>query len=402
MNKNGFKKALSLLIFIGVFICAGFAIHASSVVVEDIVELQTVINMIPSDQYGGAFIDKTGQTIINVKHGTDVSKISKIRLSGTMSSVQFNYVKYSLSELEAMKMALEPYMVAYNIASLDANEVSNTIDVELYTENDALLLLLADLAIVDQNIVNITTLNPDTVIQATYATAPPSEYPEEFLACYETNEGTAEQRATSTYTIYPGMIISFVNSATDQMFCTAGPRISSTQFHSVGHAMTGPYMIPDVYHMGVKIGSAASKVLGQNGDRCTITVSNLGRLPATNCFSVGTGRYSISTNYVVGSTVELFGGVSGITSGTVLQKNMTLNVIIDDNGTPTDLSDDVTAVIGGLSKGNYPCKRGDSGGGVFSSNAQNDTSAKCYGIQSAGEFRGTSEVSTNSYFSPIT
>lgn len=119
--------------------------------------LSSVIREIPADIFAGAYIDSSGGVIVNLARGNNAGTGAELNLAA-LDNVTVNWVTYSLNELEAMKTALEPYMEEYGIATLDANEVTNSIDIELFEENERIRVLISSLDAIDSDIVNITVL----------------------------------------------------------------------------------------------------------------------------------------------------------------------------------------------------------------------------------------------------
>ena len=192
--------------------------------------------------------------------------------------------------------------------------------------------------------------------------------------------------------IIPGMNIAVSNSGMAGVGCaygTAGPRYNDGLFFSAGHLVTGQVSSPKVLPVSLtEIGRVTSYVLGSSGDRSTILVTNSSfSLPTSNSLGVNGGMYTHTYTSVMGARVEMWGAYSGISTGRVLATNQVLTV----NG----------ITVNNLTKTDYSCQQGDSGAAVFSLNAAYDPYAKCYGIQSIGEFYEDSTVSTYSYYSPI-
>lgn len=133
----------------------------------------------------------------------------------------------------------------------------------------------------------------------------------------------------------------------------------------------------------------SSAVFGSNGDKSTITISPIAQsfdLPSTNKFMIGSGTYTYTSNYSVGTAIEMHGAFSGISSGVIQDVNESIYI------------DEYDVTVRNLARASYTCQHGDSGAGIFSPNAFNVT-GYCYGIQSIGAFVGDSEVSSYSYFS---
>ena len=378
------KKVLTLILSLS-FLLSTVVFAASPTDNGDNIEqIVSIVTKIPQEEFGGIYIDENGEIVVNLTQDTSTRRSATI---STMlpATVKIERVKYSLYELEAMKTALEPYMLEYNIATLDANEVTNTVDVQLSENNESIFNLIDSLKVIDPSVVNVTVMDSDVHLSLTVADTPPENYPEEFAAMY--NRGESSKLSVLDVTIYPGMVIAFHNISIG--YGTAGPRSTSTAFYSAGHCIDGFNYEPDVYDStdSRQIGQVISREFGSSGDRCLIRTTKYGKLPSENKFILGSGRYTISSMGIVGTAVEMWGGYSGITSGSVIATNQTVTV----SGT----------TVKGLTYASYTCEHGDSGAGIFSANASSDTSAKCYGIQSIGVFQGSSPVSIASYFSPI-
>lgn len=118
---------------------------------------------IPDALFGGMYFSGDGDLVINL---TDInnSAINEELIAQAPFKVSFCEVKHPLSELEAMKDALVPYMVEYNIAMLDANDVTNMLDVVLYEcskRNVRIENLIDQISIVDPDVVNILYTKKD-------------------------------------------------------------------------------------------------------------------------------------------------------------------------------------------------------------------------------------------------
>lgn len=288
-----------------------------------------------------------------------------------------------------MKDSIEPYMTQYHIVTLDANEAEGTIDVQVSQNYEGLADILCELCDIDPDIVRITISEAN--LEYTFASAPAEAVPAEYIEYFGLNDSSPNSRMAVT--IFPGLNIAVNNSGFVNIgysYGTAGPRYSSTQFFSAGHLITGSVSRPKVLAAlsSDEIGQVNSYVLGSSGDRSTISVTNSNFvLPTSNSLGVNGGRYTHTYLSPMGASVEMWGAYSGITTGTVLATNQTVTV-----GSTT---------VRNLTKTNYICRHGDSGAAVFSSNAVSDPYAKCYGIQSIGDFSQNPEIAYISYYSPI-
>ena len=154
---------------------------------------------IPEAAFGGMYYNESGQLVVNVKENSAVD--IAVPFSG---DVVVETVQYSLAELEAMKDCFEPYMQEYHIATLDADEVNNTVVIEVTQEDGGIYTLIESLDGVDAAIVEVEVLPEGQVIESTVKYCDEielGEIPEEFADLYE-NAGRA-----AAVTIYPGMKI---------------------------------------------------------------------------------------------------------------------------------------------------------------------------------------------------
>jgi len=336
---------------------------------------------IPETAFGGMYYNEAGQLVVNIKEDSAVS--IAVPLS---DDVVVKTVQYSLAELEAMKDCFEPYMQEYHIVTLDADEVNNTVAIEVTQDDESIYALIESLEDIDPSIVTVTVLSSDFVIENTVVHCDEieiGEVPDEFAGMYEEN---SERAVGSSVTIYPGMKI-YVKKSTGYNELTAGPRYNSTTFCTAGHGV-GDIGRPTVYSATyTEIGTVSSYTFGSSGDHCFVGVGGSGVLPSSNTLYAQTGRYTISPSGLVGNSVEMWGGNSGITSGKITATNLTANV----SGT----------TVKGLSSASYTCQGGDSGAAVFSAGVATDSAGLCYGIQSAGSNKGSNGVYQTSYFSPL-
>lgn len=153
---------------------------------------------IPENAYGGEYIDEAGNLVIHIKDGASIPPITGV---GAISreKIKIRTVEYSLAELETMKEALVPYMLDYDIASLDANEVTTTIDFELWNERDDLYSLIERMGVIDMDIVRITVLE-DVSIEFTVAEYPSAQISEAFLVSTSDVHGDAIEQSQSRVT----------------------------------------------------------------------------------------------------------------------------------------------------------------------------------------------------------
>lgn len=185
---------------------------------------------IPEDAFGGMYYNEEGQLVVNIKENSAVSVA--VPRSG---DVVIEAVRYSLAELEAMKDCFEPYMQEYHIVTLDADEVNNTVVIEVTQDDESIYTLVESLEDVDSSIVTVTVLPSDFVIENTVVHCDKieiGEIPVEFAWMYE----KSERAVKSSTIIYPGMKI-YVEKSTGYNQLTAGPRYNSAVFCTAGHGI---------------------------------------------------------------------------------------------------------------------------------------------------------------------
>ena len=130
-----------------------------------------IYNEIPTEKFGGMYWETDGEILhVNV---TDESEI-KLGEDGevrTHSGIKIYYhlVEKSLAELEAAHEALIPFMKEYGIATLDADDVNNTVNIELYYDHPTSIEEVEALAaqFIDLEYVNITIFPEGTKIVLT-------------------------------------------------------------------------------------------------------------------------------------------------------------------------------------------------------------------------------------------
>ena len=89
-------------------------------------------DQVDNSSYGGIYYDENGVLVVNIVRANydEFSAVPTTFSDGT--SVEYRVVEYSLQELETVKDTLAGYMNQYRIAMLDANEMTNQVDVALF------------------------------------------------------------------------------------------------------------------------------------------------------------------------------------------------------------------------------------------------------------------------------
>ena len=89
----------------------------------------------PDDAFGGIYLD--GDTVVvNITCSEESARARAEGKLGEGVRIEYRAVKYPLGVLENVKDLLTQHMGEYRIAALDANEVTNRVDVSLYDYND--------------------------------------------------------------------------------------------------------------------------------------------------------------------------------------------------------------------------------------------------------------------------
>lgn len=133
----------------------------------------TIVALVPPENFAGVYLDDGGQLVVRMKAGSTFDLAAALG-EEAFALVDVQETSYALWELEAMKSALEPYMLEYGIATLDANEVTNTVDVELWPESQGVDALLSELPAIDPNAVRVRVLDEGASFQFPVAYAPPA------------------------------------------------------------------------------------------------------------------------------------------------------------------------------------------------------------------------------------
>lgn len=335
-----------------------------------------VCKTIPEDIFGGVYLDENQNIIVNItEENKELIECVQSRFNG--EKIIFKKVELSLAYLEEVHAKLNNYMKEYNIAGIDANEVTNKIDIELYKDMPEIYDFLADFISIKH--VNISVIPEGR--KYSFCVKKCDDSKEEKTLSAESSQMAA------TMVLYPGLTIN-----KDGYEYTVGPKYSATTFKTSGHASrygSGTSFYMTVSGIRRKVGTTQSYSLGFGGDHMTVSVNSMYfSLPSTNRFAAGSGTYSITSTHPTGTNIEMHGGKSGVSQGKITGTNQ--SVYIQDLG----------ITIFNLGRASYTSQGGDSGAGVFSANAINVT-GYCYGIQSIGVFDNNSQISTYSYFSYI-
>lgn len=118
-------------------------------------EIENIKNSFSSTSFGGIYIENNNTVVVNLVEN-EFNRLSSSTEERNGIQIIYKPVKFSLAELESVKSKLEPFMVEYKIATIDANEVTNKIDIQLYEENPKIELLASKY--IDLKYTNISIL----------------------------------------------------------------------------------------------------------------------------------------------------------------------------------------------------------------------------------------------------
>ncbi len=370
-------KRLVCFLFVTVLLASMVSISAEATLeacsfddsngVNDVID--SINENFQANEFGGIYYD--GDTlIINIVESENFLRRNMLmkEISSTVD-VEYRMVKYSIQELEETKEFLTPVMNDFNISVLDANEITNQVDVFLKEYNEETIRNIE--AYTASNCYNIEYLNfiddgEETIVSTVAYEKPLSTFNIE-------NIMPAEEKNSARTRYFSGAQIRIGNG-----YYTLGPALSSSKAYSAGHGFQGSASVYD--SSGMLIGSARSYYGGASGDWSSVSIYSADYYPV-----VGRG------DPIAGNRVYMLGATSGETSGSITKTNISIS------------ANAPYAPLTGMCAGNYRCDMGDSGGGIFSRSIVdlvNSSSGVTYGIQSAGRFSG-GVWAGESYFTPI-
>lgn len=121
--------------------------------------------LLSDDNFGGLYYNDEGNLVVNVVDTNNIPKTLSEDESIT-NNVTFQEVSYSLAALEAVCDSLVPHMDTLKIMALDANDVTNKVDVclsDFSDQNKAQILALIDTELVSRDAINFID-DSDTII----------------------------------------------------------------------------------------------------------------------------------------------------------------------------------------------------------------------------------------------
>lgn len=321
--------------------------------------------------FGGLYYDED-VLVINIVDSAETSQVSLAanQIDNLSANVRYNVVKYSLYSLEAVKDYLTPFMRTYDIAILDANELTNQVDICLRTYDEDSISAIRELVLAEYDTDAFIHFAPyrSGSIESTVGTVDDPGY-------FNARNSDTDSAARSVH--YPAGSQIIIN---DGLY-TLGPTLSNSRTYTAGHGYT---CSATVYLRGfgtpnLSIGSVTSHYGGSTGDWGSTTVS-------------GSPAVSKATP-VLGNRIYMWGGISGVTSGSITRTNITIAEGVSAPFAP----------LTGMCEGSYSCAKGDSGAGLFSVSPENiSTGTVTYGIQSMALFDSNGTWAGASYFTPIT
>lgn len=373
-TKKFFVFALVITLLLSL-LCISATASSYDLFTDSTDDVTSIVNSIYSnftaDELGGIYYD--GDTlVINVVASTDFwepgSSVQKINSNIDM---EYRMVKYSLQELEDVKDFLTPSMNDFEISILDANEVTNQVDIYLKNYNKETIKEIK--AYVAENHYDVEFLNfidnGNKVLISTVANR------DSLSAPNNSNDAASDEAGTARTRYLSGAKIVIGNSA-----YTLGPALSSSKAYSAGHGFQGSKNIYDT--TGMLIGSATSHYGGSEGDWSSVNIYGADYYPV-----VGRGTP------ISGTRIYMMGAVSGETTGRIDKTNVSV------------AANAPYATLTGMCSGTYRCDHGDSGAGIFSQSIRdliNSSDGVTYGIQSSALFYSdTNEWAGESFFTPI-
>lgn len=314
---------------------------------------------ISEENFGGIYYDND-QLVVNITDFdllTDSHSLSS--QSATYMNAEFKVVKNSLQDLELVKDFLTQYMNKYSINIVDANEITNQVDILLSDYTDTIIneiQVLVEKFFPGTDFLNFVD-DSNHKIQSTVAYEQPTEY-------YSIDPHIVDFPAS------PGISIKIGNG-----YYTLGPTTSSSTAFSAGHGFQNSQTVYlDTMPVPINIGTAQSYYGGKNKDWSSITGNS----------SVSFQNNTSSTPSIVGASITMWGSVSGKTTGKITRTNVSVAAISP------------YATLTGMCEGDYSCALGDSGAGIFNSNI-----SKHYGVQSSALFDKNNVWAGKSYFTPL-
>lgn len=325
--------------------------------------IQYFQDQVDHDFFGGIYYDDDGTLVVNVVgKPTEIFSGLPTPISDN-SSIRYKSVEHSLKELEDVKDSLANYMAQYDIAMLDANEMTNQIDVALYNYTDENMNELYAIVEAISPGIPLNFLDYSNCSLNTTVAYERPNYAESMKVL-----DLDKESAQSSINIYSGFPIK-INGG----YYTLGPITSSQRAFTAGHGVGTTATVTSAFNFLDTIGGAFGIYGGNSGDWSRINLSS--NTSANGFCSLG--------NPVMNRSVRMLGAVSGPQSGRILQTNVTI-------GAPAPVAN-----LTGMCSASYSCQSGDSGAAIMDSNGN-----YCVGVQSSALFYENGSWAGTSYFTP--
>ncbi len=125
--------------------------------------IEDITSSIPSNVFGGIYLDDKQNIIVNITDESIVSSINSISYENY--NIVYKIVKYPLCELEYIVSLISNEMKNYSISSLYVDIVENKINIVLRSENEDIYSLTDSL--IERQDINFTILPENTLLQPT-------------------------------------------------------------------------------------------------------------------------------------------------------------------------------------------------------------------------------------------
>ena len=342
----------------------------------DQANVQLIGDMVEANEFGGLYLDDDGKLVVNIV-GAELPTIQEYSKSAKSNDIEFKQVNYSLSELTEIFETLVPFMADYSILLLDANDITNKVDICLSDFSDENIKAISSYLTKlypTKNLTDILNFIDNTGIMAC-CEAPKVD--EAILSNDQIVPKTNQIETQNTSLFNPTYIVPGVGILIEGYQYTLGPQHPdySSYFYTAGHGVEVGDSVTYLYNgLFQSLGSVVAQKFSGNSDSSCIGVpSTVEQHSALSYFMV---------NPIAGTSVKMVGATSGATSGTVSRVDATVTY------------DDMGVTLTNMAQANYSCAGGDSGGPIYNNYPTGGTVADittCYGVQSGGLFYEVNE-----------
>lgn len=331
--------------------------HSDLSIPEQVNEINSYFSAMSDDPAFGGLYREGNTLIVNVTNERSIA----CQLSPSLSSVcpdidiEYRYVKYSLAFLESVKDALALRMNVWGISVLDANDVTNQVDIYLKQYNDQVqsdITRFVDDSFGISDFLNFIDYSGVSIESSVGNILDEDEY----FSDVDSNDND-DTLSTSSVGI---------SSHGDQILIgshtyTLGPAPRVTTAYTAGHDYIGQQAVYEYPNIDKQIGVVTGHFGGSSGDWGLISVSAGRVFNPTTQFQ----------NPVVGDYVWMHGGKSGWKGGKVIGINQTVAL-----AGPYD-------PLTGMCSAKYSAIKGDSGAGIFSFTSDALGPVISYGVHSS-------------------